>query len=84
MMPPDQGDPSAEDAPILWDDEDEPENEIMAELRQIRREMLAECGGDRDALFRAIRAKEAELVRRGFPVVSRPPRPAGENKPNAA
>jgi hypothetical protein len=62
-----------------------PENEIMAELRQIREEMLSDCGGDMDALFRAIKAKEAELVMRGIPVVSRPPRrPSAQNEPNAA
>jgi hypothetical protein len=60
------------------------EDEIMAELRQIRREMLAEVGGDMDGLFRAIKAEEAEQIRQGKTVVSlSSPRPQGI-KPNAA
>lgn len=60
------------------------ENEIMAELRQIRREMLAEVGGDMDGLFRAIKAEEAEQIRQGKPVVSLPPQRLQSYKPNAA
>jgi hypothetical protein len=60
------------------------ENEILAELRQIRREMLAEVGGDMDGLFRAIKAEEAEQVRQGKVVVSLPPRRPQDYEPNAA
>lgn len=71
MMHPDgEGLPPGEDPDFRNDDEDE----IMAELRQIRREMLAEVGGDMDGLFHAIKAEEAEQIRQGRPVVSLPPR----------
>ncbi|HEY0019030.1 MAG TPA: hypothetical protein VGC13_22200 [Longimicrobium sp.] len=60
------------------------ENEILAELRQIRREMLAEVGGDMDGLFRAIKAEEAEQARQGKVIVSLPPRRPQGYEPNAA
>ncbi len=60
------------------------DDEIMAELRQIRKKMLEELGGDRDALFRAIKAAEAEAIREGRAVVSLPPRRPPGYKPNAA
>lgn len=60
------------------------ENEIMAELREIRREMLAEVGGDIDGLFRAIKAEEARQIREGKTMVSLPPRRPEGYKPNAA
>lgn len=60
------------------------EDEIMAELRMIREEMLRECGGDLEGLFRAIKAEEARLIRQGGKVVSLPPRRAPGHKPNAA
>lgn len=61
-----------------------PENEIMAELRQIREEMLAECGGDMEGLFRLIKAVEEEEMRNGRLVVSLPPRRPEGYKPDAA
>lgn len=64
----------AEEDPDLVDDEYE--NEIMAELRQIRREMRVEFPTN-DALFRAMKAHEAEEIRQGRPVVSLPPRRLG-------
>jgi hypothetical protein len=57
--------PSREDLDLRNDDEDE----IMAALRQIRREMLVEFPTD-EALFRAMKAHEAEQIRLGKPVVS--------------
>lgn len=60
------------------------DDEIMAELRQIRKEMLEEVGGDMDGLFRAIKAAEAEAIRQGRPVVSLPPRRPKGYTPNAA
>lgn len=59
------------------------ENEIMAELRRIREEMLTEFPTD-EALFRAIKAQEAELIKQGKIVVPPPARPQLRSKPNAA
>jgi hypothetical protein len=59
-------------------------DEIMAELRQIRKEMLAEVGGDTKGLFRAIKAKEAELIRQGHAVVSPRPQHTDGVEPDAA
>jgi hypothetical protein len=60
------------------------EDPIMSELRQIRAEMLAECGGDMDALFHMIKEVEAEELRKGRVVVSLPPRRRSGYKPDAA
>ena len=60
------------------------DDEIMAELRMIREEMLRECGGDIDGLFRAIKAEEARLIREGGKVVSLPPRRPPGYRPSAA
>jgi hypothetical protein len=56
----------------------------MNELRAIRAEMLEECGGDIDGLFRAIKACEEELVRRGRTIVSRATRKLDGHAPNSA
>lgn len=64
------------------DERDDDEDEIMAELHQIRREMLVEFPTD-EALFRAMKAHEAEGIRQGRPVVSLPPRRPGNNEPGA-
>jgi hypothetical protein len=55
----------------------------MAELRLIRMEMLAEFPTD-EALFIAIKAHEAELIRQGKVVVSPPASVQHPPKPNAA
>lgn len=52
------------------------DDEIMAELRQIREEMLAEFGSDPEARLRVLKALEAEEARKGRRIVSLPPRPA--------
>ena len=57
---------------------------IMAELRQIRAEMLEECGGDMDAMFRMLKEKEEEERRNGRIVVALPPRRPRGYKPDAA
>lgn len=57
---------------------------ILGALRAIRAEMLEECGGDMDGLFRAIKACEEELVRSGRTVVSLPPRKLTGYEPDAA
>jgi hypothetical protein len=62
----------------------EDDDEIMAELRQIRKEMFAEVGGDPKGLFRAIKAKEAELIRQGRPAVSPRRQQTNGIEPNAA
>ena len=54
-----------EEAPDAWDDP------IVAEVRAIREQMLADSGGDLDALFAMLKASESA---RGSRVVSRPPR----------
>jgi hypothetical protein len=51
----DCADSASEDADVPFDYEDE--GEIMAELRQVRREMLVEFPTD-EALFRAMKARE--------------------------
>jgi hypothetical protein len=51
----------------------------MAELRQIRREMLVEFPTP-EALFRAMKAHEAEAARQGRPVVSIPLRRLEDNR----
>jgi hypothetical protein len=51
----------------------------MAELRQIRREMLVEFP-TQEALFRAMKAHEAEAARQGRPVVSIPLRRLEDNR----
>lgn len=61
-----------------------PEDEIMSELRQIRAQMLAECGGDMEELFRKSQMIEAEERRKGRRVVSLPPRRPKGYKPDAA
>jgi hypothetical protein len=65
-----------EDLPSGEDPEDD---EIMAELHQIRREILAEFDGDRDAYYRHLREIEENERRRGRVVVDfsqgRRPRP---------
>lgn len=68
----------AQENPDLIDDGDE--DEIMAELRRIRREMRVEFPTD-EALFHAMKAHEAEEIRQGRPVVSPPPRRLGERQP---
>ena len=59
------------------------DDEIMAELRQIREEMLAELGSDPEVRFRELKVFEAEEARRGRRIVSLPPRPAGQPAPRA-
>jgi hypothetical protein len=60
------------------------EDPIMAELRQIREEMLAECGGDMDVFFQRIKAAEDEEARKGRVIVSLPPRRPVGYRPDAA
>ena len=60
------------------DERDDDEDEIMAELRQIRREMLEEFPTP-EALFRAMKAHEAEEARQGRPVVPLPLRGLEDN-----
>jgi hypothetical protein len=70
----------AEHSPDFVDDGDE--DEIMAELRRIRREMLVEFP-THEALFHAMKAHEAEEIRQGRPVTSLPPRRPENDKPVA-
>ncbi len=60
------------------------EDEIMSELRQIRAELLCECGNDTDALFRMIKEQEDEERRRGRVMMSLPPRRPSGVRPDAA
>jgi hypothetical protein len=57
------------------------DDEIMAELRKVREEMLLEFPTD-EALFRAIKTHEAEQIRQGRQVV--PLQHAKGEKPDAA
>jgi hypothetical protein len=52
---------------------------IIEEIHQIRRKMLAECGGDFDKLFDRLMAAQAKRKGR---LVSEPPRP--KKRPVAA
>ncbi len=54
------------DAQEHWDDP------IVAEVRAVRERLLADAGGELDALFASFKASEA---RRGRLVVTLPPRP---------
>jgi hypothetical protein len=58
-------------------------DEIMAELRQIRREMLVEFP-THEALFRAMKAHESEQIRQGKKVFSPSARRPHGPKPNTA
>jgi hypothetical protein len=59
------------------------DDEIMAELRQIRAEMLEEFG-NLEGLHQHLEAMEAEAARKGRLVVSLPPRRPEGYKPEAA
>jgi hypothetical protein len=80
-MPNDREDLRTEETPAFFDDEDE--DEILAELRQIRREMLAEFPSD-EALLRAMKPHEAEEFRQGRPVISIPPEHPEDDNPYVA
>jgi hypothetical protein len=80
MQVDDEGFPSEENFDVP-DDEDE--DEIMAELRKIREQMLLEYP-THDALFQLVKAAEAEEIRQGRQVVSLPPRHPHSHRPNAA
>jgi hypothetical protein len=56
---------------------------ILAELRQVRKEMLAEFPTD-EALFRALKAHEAEQIKKGKTVASPATHSQAPRKPNAA
>jgi hypothetical protein len=48
---------------------------IVDEIHEIRQQMLAEYGGDLDALLRDAQKRTEEAARAGRKVVSLPPRP---------
>jgi hypothetical protein len=56
---------------------------ILAELHKVREEMLAEFPTD-EALFRAMKAHEAEQIRQGKKILSPAARHPHRPKPNAA
>lgn len=56
----------------------------MAELRQIRAEILAEFDGDLGAYIDYLQGIEAEKRKRGFQYVDPPPRRTDATKPNIA
>jgi hypothetical protein len=60
-----------------------PDDPILAELRSVREEMLVEFPTD-EALFRAMKAHEAERVKRGEAILPLPAPPRLGGKPNAA
>jgi hypothetical protein len=64
-------DPTSEADPGIADDGEE-EDEIMTELRQIRREIMAEFNNDFEAYFRHIQEREEEARKRGVRFVSGP------------
>jgi hypothetical protein len=63
----DHADSTDEDPDVPFDYEDE--DEIMGELRQIRRKIMAEFNNDLGAYFRYIRAQEEEERKRGRIIV---------------
>lgn len=67
----DRDDPPPEEDPDISED-DEGEDEIMTELRQIRREIMAQFNNDFEAYFRYIQEREEEGRKRGVRYVSGP------------
>ena len=64
---------------------DDLEDPIMAELRQIRAEMLDEFGGDLEGLHHHLETLQAtNEARHGRPAVSLPARHPEEYRPEAA
>ena len=61
---------SEEDPDLLWDDGEE--DEIMAELRQSRRDIMAEFDNDLEAYVRHLRTLEEENRNRGVRYVEGP------------
>lgn len=57
------------------------DNPIIAEIREIREQMLAEYGGDMSAYLADARRRTEELAKAGRVVVSRAPRPAQPHAP---
>lgn len=71
-MPEDREELVPEDDPdLLWDD-DEEEDEIMTELRQIRRGIMAEFNNDLEAYARHLQTLAEENRKRGVCYVEGP------------
>ena len=58
------------------------DNPIVAEIREIREQMLAEYGGDMSAYLADVRRRTDDLAKAGRVVVIRPPRPAQQTQPS--
>lgn len=61
-----------------------PEDPIVAEIHKIRREIMAEFGGDLKAYVRYIQGIENEKRKQGVQYFSFPPRRPKGYKPDAA
>lgn len=56
---------------IDYDNEDD--DPVVAEVRRAREQLLAECGGDLNALIEQTRRKTEELAKQGWKVASGTP-----------